>query len=145
MPSTPLGEPTAALGGSLLAINARSRHPEAAWAVVDYLTRPAQMRDRALQVGQYPARRSLYQDGSELQGRLSIPLAAIRRVIEHARPRPVTPVYSELSGLLQVRLHEALTGQRDPGEALRTAAREMRELLARKGLEPGSGTADGAG
>jgi hypothetical protein len=46
----------------------------------------------------------------------------------------VSPVYSELSGLLQVRLHEALTGQRDPGEALSLAAREMRDLLARKGL-----------
>ncbi len=145
MPSTPPGEPTAALGGSLLAINARSEHPEVAWAVVDYLTRPEQMRDRALRVGQYPARRSLYQDGSALQDQLAIPLPAIRRVIERARPRPVTPVYSELSGLLQVRLHEALSGQRDPGEALEMAAREMRALLARKGLEPGSEKAEDAG
>jgi multiple sugar transport system substrate-binding protein len=144
MPYTPSGEPTAALGGSLLAINARTEHPEAAWAVVDYLTSPAQMRERAMQVGQYPARRSLYQDGSPLQGQLAIPLTAIRRVIERARPRPVTPVYSELSGLLQVRLHEALTGQRDPGEALSRAAREMRALLARKGLQPESETADDA-
>lgn len=145
MPAEPPGEPTAALGGSLLAINARSEHPEAAWAVVEYLTRPEQMRDRALRAGQYPARRSLYRAGSPLQGRMAIPLPAIRRVIERARPRPVTPVYSELSGLLQVRLHEALSGQRDPDEALELAAREMRELLARKGLEPGSGRADDAG
>ena len=102
------------------------------------------MRERALQVGQYPARRSLYQNGSALQGQLAIPLTAIRRVIERARPRPVTPVYSELSSLLQVRLHEALSGQRDPSEALSKAAREMRELLARKGLEPESETADDA-
>jgi ABC-type glycerol-3-phosphate transport system substrate-binding protein len=92
------------------------------------------MLDRAARVGQYPPRRSLYQEGSALQGRLAIPLAAIRGVIERARSRPATPVYSELSGLLQVRLHEALSGQRDPGEALSLAAREMRELLARKGL-----------
>jgi multiple sugar transport system substrate-binding protein len=134
MLADPAGEPTAALGGSLLAINARSEHPEAAWAVIEYLTRPAQMLDRAVQVGQYPPRRSLYQEGSALRGRMAIPLVAIRRVIERARSRPVTPVYSELSGLLQVRLHEGLTGQRDPGEPLSLAAREMRELLARKGL-----------
>jgi multiple sugar transport system substrate-binding protein len=144
MPAASSGEPTAALGGSLLAINARSEHPEAAWAVIDYLTRPAQMLDRAAQVGQYPPRRSLYQEGSALQGRLAIPLVAIRRVIERARSRPVTPIYSELSGLLQVRLHEALTGQRDPGEALSLAAREMRELLARKHLGPESEGADDA-
>jgi multiple sugar transport system substrate-binding protein len=145
MPAAPSGEPTAALGGSLLAINARSRHPEAAWAVVEYLTRPAQMCDRAVRVGQYPPRRSLYREGSALQGRLAIPLAAIRDVIERARSRPVTPVYAELSGLLQVRLHEALTGQRDPAEALSLAAREMRELLARKHLGPESEVADDAG
>ena len=81
----------------------------------------------------------------ELQGRLAIPLAAIRRMIERARPRPATPVYSELSGLLQVRLHEALSGQRDPAEALSLAAREMRELLARKQLGPDSAAADHAG
>jgi hypothetical protein len=56
----------------------------------------------------------------------------------------VTPVYSELSGLLQVRLHEALTGQRDPGEALSLAAREMRGLLARKDLGPESDVAGDA-
>ena len=144
MPAAPSGEPTAALGGSLLAINARSEHPEAAWAVVDYLTRPAQMLDRAAQVGQYPPRQSLYQEGGPLQGRLAIPLAAIRQVIERARSRPVTPVYSELSGLLQVRLHEALTGQRDPDEALSLAAREMRGLLARKDLGPESDVAGDA-
>jgi len=134
MPAAPSGEPTAALGGSLLGINARSEHRAAAWAVIDYLTRPAQMIERAVQVGQYPPRRSLYRGGRALPGRLAIPLAAIRRVIERARSRPVTPVYSELSGLLQVRLHAALTGQRDPAPALSLAAREMRELLARKGL-----------
>jgi multiple sugar transport system substrate-binding protein len=144
MPAAPSGEPTAALGGSLLAINARSEHPEAAWAVIEYLTRPAQMLDRAVQVGQYPPRRSLYQEGSALQGRLAIPLAAIRQVIERARARPVTPIYSELSGLLQVRLHEALSGQRDPTTALSLAAREMRELLARKRLGPESEVADDA-
>jgi multiple sugar transport system substrate-binding protein len=144
MPAAPSGRPTAALGGSLLAINARSEHPEAAWAVVDYLTRPAQMLERAVQVGQYPPRRSLYQDEGPLQGRLAIPVAAIRQAIGRARSRPVTPVYSELSGLLQVRLHEALTGQRETGEALSLAAREMRELLARKGLEPGPEMADDA-
>jgi multiple sugar transport system substrate-binding protein len=144
MPAASSGEPTAALGGSLLAINARSRHPEAAWAVIEFLTRPEQMRDRAMQAGQYPPRRSLYLEGSALQGRLAIPLGAIRQVIERARSRPVTPIYSELSGLLQIRLHEALSGQRDPAEALSLAASEMRELLARKHLGPESEEASDA-
>jgi ABC-type glycerol-3-phosphate transport system substrate-binding protein len=55
-------------------------------------------------------------------------------VLEAAVPRPATPVYSELSEILQVRIHRALTGQQLPAAALQDAAREMRALLARAGL-----------
>src|SRR5262249_14924433 len=36
MPAAPLGSPTAALGGSQLAINANTKHPEAAYQVIAY-------------------------------------------------------------------------------------------------------------
>ena len=38
-------------------------------------------------------------------------------------PRPVTPVYTQLSEILQVQLHRALTRQTEPATALSTAAR----------------------
>ena len=44
-------------------------------------------------------------------------------------PRPATPVYSELSEILQIALHRALTGQQEPRAALREAATAMRALL----------------
>jgi hypothetical protein len=43
-------------------------------------------------------------------------------------------VYTQLSEILQVRLHRALTLQQEPRPALEDAAREMRALLARSGL-----------
>jgi multiple sugar transport system substrate-binding protein len=136
MPAMPgAGAPTAALGGAQLAINARSRHPELAYALVEYLTAPAQMLERARVVGQFPARPALY-DSPELASAMSVPPADARRIIEGAVPRPVTPVYAELSEILQVRLHEALTGQREPRPALEDAARAMRALLERSGLAP---------
>ena len=135
MPAAPGGRHGAALGGSQLAINARSRHPDAAWLLIEYLTRPAQMRERALRAGQLPARRALYADPA-LADALPLPPAELRAVVERAVPRPVTPVYSELSELLQVRLHRALTGQQAPGPALRDAAREIRALLERVELAP---------
>jgi multiple sugar transport system substrate-binding protein len=133
MPAEPGGHSTAALGGSQLAINARSRHPEAAWAVIDYLTQPAQMLERAEVAGQYPTRVSLYDD-PRLAKALAIPPAQARAVIAAARPRPVTPVYTQLSETLQIQLHRALTGQAEPAAALHRAAAEMRELLKRTGL-----------
>ncbi len=142
MPAAPGGEPTAALGGSQLAVNAHSRHPEAAWKVIEYLSRPEQMLERARVAGQYPSRAALYDD-PRLAAALPVPPAEARRVIEAARPRPVTPVYTQLSEMLQIQLHRALTGQADPASALREAAGEMRDLLHRVGLAPDS-TAAGA-
>jgi multiple sugar transport system substrate-binding protein len=140
MPAAAGGRSTAALGGSQLAINSHSDEPEAAWEVIAFLTAPEQMRERARVLGQFPPRRSLY-EGDALAGALPMPPADVRRIIEGAVPRAVTPVYTQLSQILQIRLHEALSGQRGPAEALAEAAREMRTLLARVGLAPG--VADG--
>jgi multiple sugar transport system substrate-binding protein len=135
MPAAAGGHPSAALGGSQLAINSRSDDPEAAWEVIDFLTDPEQMRERARVLGQFPPRRSLYA-GAALAGALPMPPGDVRRIIEAAVPRPVTPVYTQLSRILQIRLHEALSGQSEPADALVEAAREMRALLARVGLAP---------
>ena len=62
-------------------------------------------------------------------------MSAARDVVAAARPRPVTPVYTQLSEILQIRLHQALTRQREPRDALEEAAREMRALLGRAGLQ----------
>jgi multiple sugar transport system substrate-binding protein len=133
MPASPSGSPTAAMGGSQLAINKNTRYPEAAYSVIEYLTRPEQMLERARVVGQYPPRSGLY-DRPELGEALGIPAGKVREIIEQATPRPVTPVYTELSEILQVRLHRALTRQEEPAAALAAAAKDMRELLEKVGL-----------
>src|SRR5262249_34767625 len=126
MPAAPGGRPTAALGGSQLAANARSRHADAAWKLVAFLTAPEQMRERARVVGQYPTRPALYDEGDL---GLHAPPALLRRIVEAAEPRPVTPLYTALSERLQVELHAALSGQIPPRAARGAAAR------ARKGAE----------
>jgi multiple sugar transport system substrate-binding protein len=135
-PAAEGGRPTSALGGAQLAVNARSAHPALAWELVTFLTAPEQMLDRARLAGQLPARRSLY-DTTALADALPIPIAQVRELLDAAVPRPATPVYSELSEILQVRLHRALSRQQTPAAALVEAAREMRALLARSGLGPG--------
>jgi multiple sugar transport system substrate-binding protein len=127
------GNAAATLGGAQLAVNAFSDQRELAFALIDYLTAPEQMLERARVAAQLPSRRSLY--GSDaLASVLPLPLTEIRSALDAAIPRPVTPVYSELSELLQVHVHRALTGQQDPAAALRLAARDIRVLLSRAGL-----------
>jgi multiple sugar transport system substrate-binding protein len=132
-PAADDGQPSAALGGAQLAVNAWSNQPELASALVRFLTAPEQMLERARVATQLPARRSLY-GSAALAEALPIPLGQVRALVEAATARPVSPVYSELSEVLQVRLHRALSGQQPPAEALRAAAGEMRAVLARSGL-----------
>lgn len=136
MPAGAGGSPTAALGGSHLAINARSAHADLAFSLIAFLTAPDQMLERARVAGQFPSRRSLYEDPA-LSEALGLDSSVARQIIERARPRPVTPIYSELSDILQVRLHRALSQQQDPREALADAARAMRAALTRAGLDDG--------
>lgn len=137
LPAGPGGRPTSAIGGAQLAINRRTEHPEAAWAVINYLTQPEQMRERARVVGQFPTRTGVYDD-PELASGLAIPPATVRRIIEYAVPRPVTPVYTQLSEILQIHLHRALTRQAEPAAALGRAQAEMQRVLNRAGLGTGA-------
>jgi multiple sugar transport system substrate-binding protein len=133
MPATVDGEPTGALGGSQLAVSARTAQPDAAWALVEFLTAPEQMIERARVVGQFPSRMSPY-DGNTLEAALGMAPDMARRIVEAAEARPVSPVYTQLSEILQIRLHRVLTSQQEPRPALEEAAREMRRLLSRVGL-----------
>lgn len=129
------GRPTAALGGALLAVNAWSTNPSLAWTLVQFLTAPEQMLERARLAAQLPPRRSLY-DTAALAEALPVSIGQLRHILEAAVSRPVTPVYSELSEILQVQLHRALSGQKTPATALHEAAQEIRALLERSGLAP---------
>jgi multiple sugar transport system substrate-binding protein len=137
MPAAPGGRPTAALGGAQLAINGFSPEAPAAWLVIEYLTRPEQMLERAQVVGQFPTRKAVFDDPA-LADALEIPPAQARQIIEAAVPRPVTPVYTQLSEILQIQLHRALSRQAEPADALARAAAEMQQLLDRVGLGRGA-------
>ena len=130
MPRAEGGRHTATLGGGQLAVNARSPHPELSVELVKYLTAPEQMLERARAVGQYPTRPALYEDPA-LEASLRLPGEVVRRIVEAATPRPVTPIYTEVSELLQVELHRSLTGQATPEAAMKAAATGIRALLAR--------------
>jgi multiple sugar transport system substrate-binding protein len=93
------------------------------------------MMERAKVVAQFPPRGALYDDPA-LPEALGLTADEARRIIAAAAPRPVTPVYSQLSAILQVALHRALTRQEEPRAALQQAGAEMRALLARVKLSP---------
>ena len=133
MPAAPGGHPTAALGGAQLAINRWTEHPDAAFALVEFITAPEQQLERAVVIGEFPTRRAVYDEPS-LRAALAIPADDARRAVESATPRPVTPLYTQLSEILQIELHRALAGQLAPEAALSAAAQKMNAAIERTGL-----------
>ena len=133
MPAAPGGRPTAALGGAQLGINRWTEHPEAALTLVRFITAPEQQLERAVSIGEFPTRIAVYDD-PELRAALPIPADDARRAVESATPRPVTPLYTQLSEILQIELHRALAGQIAPDAALRSAAAKMNQAIDRTGL-----------
>jgi multiple sugar transport system substrate-binding protein len=134
MPAAPGGASAAALGGSHLAISRYTDNPEAAYALIEFLTDETQMLERAEMTGQLPARPALY-ESEALAAVLPIDPAAARAIVNRAVARPATPIYSELSEILQVALHRVLTRQEEPRPALMAASGAIRQALERAGLD----------
>jgi trehalose/maltose transport system substrate-binding protein len=97
------------LGGAHLGINRATRHPGAAWALVEFLARPEAQRAIAGATGLHPTRPRLVQS------------PGLAEMFRAARPRPVSPWYQTISGTLQPEFSAAILGLKSPDAALRDA------------------------
>jgi len=117
----------ACLGGWGWGIARSSRHPEAAWRLIQYLTSEDVQRRYSLQSGYLPTRRSLYQD---TQMRAQYPyLPDVLTVLDKAALRPAIAQYAQASDILQRHLSAAFSGRMNPTAAMQAANRETRQLL----------------
>jgi len=97
-PAGPGGTPGAALGGEMLAINAKTSHAAAAWKLIQYLTSPQVEDARAVATGDPPSLPSAYTP----QLLASAPyFAQVKTLNSYAAPRPVSPNYLAVSADLQ--------------------------------------------
>jgi len=97
-PAGPGGTPGAALGGEMLAINAKTAHAAAAWKLIQYLTSPAVETARAIAVGDPPSLPGAYT--SALYAKAPY-FQAVKTLNTYAAPRPVNPNYLQVSSDLQ--------------------------------------------
>jgi multiple sugar transport system substrate-binding protein len=132
LPRHDLGTPApGSTGGSHLAVTRATRHPEAALALVRFLTSERAQRVMAETGAVKPSRPALYHDPALVRAFPSLP--RIHDLTLAGRPRPVTPVYVMLSTVLQPELSAALVGVRSPEGSVARARRQLDFMLA--GLE----------
>jgi multiple sugar transport system substrate-binding protein len=97
----------ATLGSWGLSLLKGSDHPEAVIEAIRFLTSREAQRERFRNQGYTPTDRSLFRDPEMLE--LSPILPDLEQALSHAVPRPPTPLYAQLSDVLQRQLSAVLT------------------------------------
>ena len=130
LPSHPDGEAgLGATGGFHLAVNRRTRHAEAAVALVRFLaSTEGQRAITAAGVALYPTRVDLYRDPVAIKAHPYMP--RFHDLALRARPRPVRPYYLMFSTTVQPEFSAALVGLKTPEEALGDARRQLEYMLS---------------
>jgi multiple sugar transport system substrate-binding protein len=123
---SPTGTSMSALGGDDLVVNAKSKHPDAAWKFIQYLISPKVQIERAISAGDPPAVKSAYTQQLYRQAPYYRQEQAVFNVVE---PRPVSPVYPQISEVLQTQLNAALSNQTSPEQALATAQQQINSIV----------------
>jgi multiple sugar transport system substrate-binding protein len=129
LPGKTPGRHAATLGGWNLAVSAYSEYPEESLALINYFIAYEQMKLYAIEGGRLPTRKSLYRDPDIL--RRSPHYEDLYEVFINARPRPVTPHYSQISDIMQVQIHRALLGRIGAREALERIDVQVQALFER--------------
>ena len=124
-PAASGGKPGSALGGEMLAINAKSAKVAASWKLIQYLTSSKVEIARAEATGDPPSLPAAYT--SALYAKAPY-FKAVKLLNGYAQPRPVSPVYLQISVDLQNALSSVFSNISSPSSALSSAADQIKSL-----------------
>ncbi len=117
------------VGGWDLGINAFSQNIDASWTFVHYLlgadVQKILMRSRS----RFATLQSVYEDAEMVA---ALPMVKhLKPIFSNAFTRPLSPIYSDLSTAIQMHIHQALTKQTSPANALRALQADLQTIIAR--------------
>jgi multiple sugar transport system substrate-binding protein len=120
------------VGDQPLYISASSKYPDAAWKFIEFLTASEQQRFRAVEGSFLPTRAALYDD-PEIQD--SVPVVALaKEALQHTRPRPVSPYYSDMSLEMQEQFNASLGRDATRGGGAHPQERAREHYPTRPGI-----------
>jgi multiple sugar transport system substrate-binding protein len=116
------------LGGWNFMVNASSEEKlDQIWTFIEYMSAPEQQRTFALESARLPTLRSLYEDEEVLN---KLPVARLgREALENARPRPVSPYYSDMSLAMAEQFNASLKGEVSVERALENLQEELQNIV----------------
>ncbi|GAC1384123.1 MAG: ABC transporter substrate-binding protein [Ktedonobacteraceae bacterium] len=117
------------VGGWNMAISAFSKYPDASWSFMKYMLGPDAQKQLAIQGSFTPALQSVYND-AEVQSKQPL-FTKLQPILQNSLPRPVSPVYPDLSNIIQTHVHQALTKQVSPQDALSALQSDLQTLVSK--------------
>jgi multiple sugar transport system substrate-binding protein len=114
-------------GGSHLGVSRRSAHPDAAIALVRFLTSARAQRAMMSGAALYPTRQAIYHDPDLVRRHPMLP--GIHALMLAGRPRPVTPYYLVLSTTMQPEFSAVLVGLKPPHQAISDGRQRLEHFL----------------
>ena len=126
--------PAATIGSWGLSLLQGSDHPQSTIEAIKYLTNEQSQRYLFTNFGYTPTQAALYKDEQLTNAYPS--LVAIGEALPYARPRPQTPLYAQMSDVLQRNLSSTLTGLTPPPAAMKQAQDTTEQVLIAAGATP---------
>ena len=116
------------LGGWNLLVNAASEDKlDEIWTFIEYMSSPESQKTFAIESARLPTPQALYED-EEIKKK--VPVAALgKAALENARPRPISPYYSDMSLVMAEYFNEALKGSTPVDQALRGMQGELQTIV----------------
>jgi multiple sugar transport system substrate-binding protein len=128
LPAGEGGESVSGLGGWNFFINAfaDTEAQDAAWEFVQYMTAPEQQKFYALGGSYLPTLTALYDDPEIKENVPTVRLGA--GALKNTVPRPVSPVYSDMSLKMSEEFNASLGGDTDPQQAISSLQSELQSI-----------------
>ena len=125
----PAGAGIGAAGGSSLVIFRASKHKDAAWQLIEYLSQPAVQQQFYELLGDMPPRRSSWQGGAL---RDDPKARAFREQLEQVKPTPPVPEWERIANEMQLVAAEAIAGRLTIDQAAAEIDRRADAILAKR-------------
>lgn len=116
-------------GGASLVIFRRSRHQDAAWRLVEYLSEPEQQLRFYELTGDLPARRAAWRDSVLAGNRYA---RAFRTQLENVRPTPKVPEWEQIATVIAEQLEQAVRGGKPVPVVLAALDRSVNAILEKR-------------
>ncbi|WP_320667738.1 ABC transporter substrate-binding protein [Prochlorococcus sp. MIT 1307] len=122
---------TATLGSWGFSILKSSDNKEAAFEAIKFLTSESAQKELFIHNGYTPTKEHIFEDKELIKNSPILPI--LKKALAIAKPRPETPLYAQISDVLQKQLSSILTDGKDVNEAMKLAEQKSRKIISSTG------------